>query len=331
MRFSAVIAATAIFGSPAMAAAQDGPNLEHFDTIEKAVESTKKSKKDIIVDFTGSDWCGWCIKLDEEVFSQAAWKKDANAKYVFVTLDFPHAKEIGAEQKAYNNRVQRLYGVQGYPTIMLFDSEGRPYARTGYEQGGPENYITHLQKLAGQRDEIADLRAKAKANPKDVAAREAVLKKVEALELSGGYLDTKEELVALGASKKQDYARDLALAYHALGNKEKHKQYMDALRKMDAGAAEGVETTLWIESDVVPLIQKKDFKGALEKLTPTIEKAKGESGQQAVYFAAVCEFRLGNNDKTLELLEKALALAPDSKMAPEIKNGIDAVKKKAGK
>jgi thioredoxin-related protein len=330
MRMTTLFAAVAaLAASPAWA--QETPDLEHFDTIEKAVESTKKSKKEILVDFTGSDWCGWCIKLDEEVFSQTDWKKEASGKYVFVTLDFPHNKKLPAEQKAYNDRAQRLYGIQGFPTIMVFDHEGRPYARTGYQQGGPAGYLEHLTKLGDQRKEIADLRAKAGANAKDVDAREAVLQKVESLEVAAGYLDVKEELVALGSPKKQEYAKDLALGFHARGDMAKHKQYLEALRKMDAGAAEGVETSIWVEAEVMPLIQNKDFKGALEKLTPAIEKAKGESGQQLVYFAALCEFRLGNHDKTLELLEKALGLAPESKMAAEIKGAIGAVKKKAGK
>src|SRR5262245_35067312 len=112
MRMSPMVA---VFALAATAYAQD---VEHFDTIEKAVASAQKSKKDIIVDFTGSDWCGWCIRLNKEVFSEDAWKKKASAKYVFVELDYPQRKKLPDEQKKYNDRMQRLYGVQGYPTIM---------------------------------------------------------------------------------------------------------------------------------------------------------------------------------------------------------------------
>src|SRR5258705_6473807 len=118
----ALIAALLLAGSAAGAAAQD---LERFIRIEDAVKAAK-GKKDIIVDFTGSDWCGWCKKLVKEVFDQEDWKKAASPKYVFVEIDFPRKKEQTDEEKKYNSALQQRFDVQGYPSIFILDSQGRP-------------------------------------------------------------------------------------------------------------------------------------------------------------------------------------------------------------
>lgn len=115
---------------------------------EAAKKKAAAEKKDILVDFTGSDWCGWCIKLDKEVFSTEAFK--AQKDFVLVALDFPRRKEIPADQKAKNEALMRQWGVRGFPTIILTNASGEAYARTGYQAGGPEKYLPHLAELRKQ-------------------------------------------------------------------------------------------------------------------------------------------------------------------------------------
>lgn len=115
---------------------------------EAAKKQAAAEKKDILVDFTGSDWCGWCIKLDKEVFSTPAFK--AQKDFVLVSLDFPRRKEIPADQKAKNEALMRQWGVRGFPTIILTNAKGEAYARTGYQPGGPEKYLPHLAELRKQ-------------------------------------------------------------------------------------------------------------------------------------------------------------------------------------
>jgi len=116
-----------------------------------------EQNKDLLLDFTGSDWCGWCIKLVEEVFSKDEFKTYADDHFVLVELDFPRDKsKISDETQAQNTKLQQQFGVRGFPTIILTDEEGRPYAKTGYQRGGPEAYVAHLEKLKSirtQRDE----------------------------------------------------------------------------------------------------------------------------------------------------------------------------------
>lgn len=146
---------------------------------EAAKKQAAAEKKDILVDFTGSDWCGWCIKLDKEVFSTDAFK--AQKDFVLVSLDFPRRKEIPAAQKAKNEALMRQWGVRGFPTIILTNAKGEAYARTGYQAGGPDKYLPHLAELRKQNTPagikaFGDEQAKLAASAAKDAERGAKLK-----------------------------------------------------------------------------------------------------------------------------------------------------------
>ncbi len=119
---------------------------------EAAKKKASAENKDLLVDFTGSDWCGWCIKLSEEVFSQDEFKKAAPEKFVLVELDFPNDQSKMDEKTiAQNQMLAKKFQIQGYPTILLLDADGLPYAKTGYQPGGPSAYLTHLNDLQSAR------------------------------------------------------------------------------------------------------------------------------------------------------------------------------------
>lgn len=117
---------------------------------EAASLQAKKAGKLMLLNFTGSDWCGWCIRLDEEVFSQAEFKKYANDALVLVELDFPRRKELDASTKAQNEALAKKYEIRGFPTILILSSEGELLGETGYQRGGAVEYIEHLKQLIGQ-------------------------------------------------------------------------------------------------------------------------------------------------------------------------------------
>ena len=107
----------------------------------------KESGKYVLVDFSGSDWCGWCKKLDKEVFSKKEFADFAEQNLVCVLVDFPRSKPQSAEEREANQALMEKYSVQGFPTILLFSPQGELAATTGYEPGGAEAYIKHLQGL----------------------------------------------------------------------------------------------------------------------------------------------------------------------------------------
>lgn len=119
--------------------------MHDFDAAKtKAV----KEGKPIFINFTGTDWCGWCIKLEKEVFSKKAFQDYAKENLVLVEVDFPKKKEQTAELKAQNKKLDKEYGVEGYPTLYLLDATGKKLTEDiGYREGGPEAYVEHLKSL----------------------------------------------------------------------------------------------------------------------------------------------------------------------------------------
>jgi thioredoxin-related protein len=114
---------------------------------EAAQAKAKAENKPLLVNFTGSDWCGWCIKLHEEVFGEAAFQDYAKAELVLLELDFPRGKPQSAELKAQNEKLAQQYGIRGFPTILLLSSDGKLIEKTGYQRGGPEAYVEHIKGI----------------------------------------------------------------------------------------------------------------------------------------------------------------------------------------
>ena len=120
----------------------------HTD-LEKAIEISTKEKKPLMLFFTGSDWCGWCIRLQKEVFYKPEFIEWANKNVILVDIDFPRNKsKQSIELQQQNNLLQQQFGVQGYPTIHFVRPEkidGRinlsSLGQTGYRAGGLEGWI----------------------------------------------------------------------------------------------------------------------------------------------------------------------------------------------
>lgn len=134
-----------------VAAAEAGGNW--LTDFEEAKKQAKEKGVPILVDFTGSDWCGWCIKLKKEVFSQEAFQAYAKDNLVLLELDFPRRKEIPAETRKQNEALMKEFGIRGFPTILLVDAEGKELDRTGYRRGGAEKYVDHLKELLATEQE----------------------------------------------------------------------------------------------------------------------------------------------------------------------------------
>ncbi|MCJ7555205.1 MAG: thioredoxin family protein [Ignavibacteriaceae bacterium] len=120
-------------------------NLNWETNLEAALQKASKENKAVLVNFTGSDWCQWCFKLSDEVFKQKEFEDYADKNLVLVKVDFPRKIEQSMETKMYNQQLAQEFGVQGFPTIILFNKLGQPVAKTGYQDGGAANYVRHLE------------------------------------------------------------------------------------------------------------------------------------------------------------------------------------------
>ena len=120
---------------------------EWMTDLEAAKAKARAENKAVLVDFTGSDWCGWCVKLDNEVFSKREFQNWAKDHLVVYLADFPRRKRIAPAQKEQNNMLARKYRVNGFPTVLIVNAKGDVIARTGYRKGGPAKYVQHLKQF----------------------------------------------------------------------------------------------------------------------------------------------------------------------------------------
>lgn len=112
-----------------------------------SITQAAASKKAILLEFTGSDWCPPCMKQNKDVFEQSAFEDYAKDKLVLVKLDFPRGKEQTPEIKLQNKNLAAQYGVEGFPTIILLSPEGKELARqVGYGGGGTTGFIDWADK-----------------------------------------------------------------------------------------------------------------------------------------------------------------------------------------
>ncbi len=113
--------------------------------VSAALNRARSENKMVLLDFTGSDWCGWCIKFDKDVLSTDKFAGYAKSKLVLVTLDFPsHIKQDAALKQA-NQELKKRFGVNGFPTFVLLNPAGREVGRqVGYLKGGPDAFIGKL-------------------------------------------------------------------------------------------------------------------------------------------------------------------------------------------
>ena len=137
-------AAACVFLTALLARAES----DWLNDYKKAQQEAKASNKFLLLDFTGSDWCGWCKKFDKEILSQSQFKDYARENLVLVELDFPRAKQQSPELRKQNQELAYQYQVQGFPTIVVLDGDGQKlWQYDGYFPDGPAAFIAQLEKL----------------------------------------------------------------------------------------------------------------------------------------------------------------------------------------
>ena len=111
-----IILVFAFLISGCIAQAQD---LNWHTDMTKATELSLKENKPLLLFFTGSDWCGWCIKLQKDVLKTTEFANWATKNVILVELDFPRSKPQDNTLRMQNAQLAQTFGIQGYPTVWL--------------------------------------------------------------------------------------------------------------------------------------------------------------------------------------------------------------------
>jgi protein disulfide-isomerase len=128
-----------------------GSDGQWLDNYTVAMASAHATHRPILIDFTGSDWCPWCIKLHNEVLSSPVFKAWAAQHVILLLADFPHDIPQSATVQAQNRHLQSVYAITGYPTVILIDGAGKKLAVSGYNSLAPHAWIADLAQQANLR------------------------------------------------------------------------------------------------------------------------------------------------------------------------------------
>jgi len=276
-----------------------------INNFEAAKKKAVVEKKDMLLFFSGSDWCHWCQKLDKEVFSQEKFAQEAGNDFILVNLDFPRKKELEKSIKEQNQQMQKTYGVKGFPTVILTDTAGKPYAKTGYQQGGIDVYLTQLHNFQNNN-----------------AKKDALLAKAD-------------QATGLERAKLLDQTLAIMMEDHLLGDRNK---LMEEIVKLDPDNKVGLKEKYILQHKVAPIeksLQKTgNFNQALTDIDTLLKnetKLRPEDRQRLYLFkASICLKGKKDKEAGISNLEQAVKMAPNTKIAkriPDIINNIRGTKK----
>jgi thiol-disulfide isomerase/thioredoxin len=119
--------------------------------LAKVLQQAQTQNRFVLLDFTGSDWCPWCIKFDQEVLSTSKFAAYSGQKLIFVKVDFLRHSPQPDDLKQANDALATQFKVDGFPTYVLLSGSGRELGRqAGYRPGGPDAFIAELEAFSRQ-------------------------------------------------------------------------------------------------------------------------------------------------------------------------------------
>ena len=175
-------------------------NAQWHTDVQKGAQAAIKDGKDLLLLFTGEQWCPPCKKLKDEILTADGFVDEISADFVLIKLDFPADRDPAQMQQPKYKWAQR-FGVTGYPTVVLTDATMKPFAIAGYESGGVENYLGMLsehRRARQNRDEFLAKAEKAKG-PEKAKLLDKALAGMDEIIVPIYYADVIEQIVQLDA------------------------------------------------------------------------------------------------------------------------------------
>lgn len=121
--------------------------IKWYDNYEAASQASRDQSKPMVLFFTGSDWCGWCHKLESESLDTKEFSDAVGDKFIFVKLDYPMKRKLDEKTTASNQELKKRYDVRGFPTLIILDRNQKQIGVTGYKAGGGRQYGEHLNSM----------------------------------------------------------------------------------------------------------------------------------------------------------------------------------------
>lgn len=265
------------------------------EDFEAAKAQATKEGKDLLVNFSGSDWCVWCQKLDEEVFSTQEFLTGVSKKFVLVLLDYPQSTPQDPKIKAQNTQLAIDYAIEGYPTILLMDSEGRPFKRMGYQEGGPTPYLAVLNTAL-------ETKAKAYALLSDASKLQGIAK----------------------AEKLDSFYTEMEKA----GNAASFSHIAQEIMSLAAGTP--LANRYKIKQEFLKVSQNLTYDSDFDQVLATLARLDKEAvnlplmRQEMYMLEAMIHFQISQDrEKAIEVLNKAKALDPKSDWASQIESILE--------
>jgi thioredoxin-related protein len=340
-RFILVSAAALVVGLFALAGVVRAEDSLWQTDFAAAKAKAKAEKKLMLVDFTGSDWCGWCMKLVSEVFSKDAFKTEAPKKFVLVELDYPRTKKVldkqSAKLKKQNQELLTKYKVQGFPTILVMDPAGEVVARTGYQAGGPEKHVKHLTKFVDAHEDIVKL---TKELPKAKGLDRAKLldKLIDDYVALNNEIDEipawDKEIVKLDADDKaglkaKHQFRIYMAEFSALAESGKLAEAKAVADKMLAlprlSAQQQLDVYLGLSQAYQASRQFAEASAAVDKAL-AVPGISTEQKQDAYFAKCICTYGQGDFVGVVACAKKGMEIDPKSEQAKRLTDVIDQVK-----
>jgi thioredoxin-related protein len=262
---------------------------------QAAQDHARAQQKNLLVTFTGSDWCPWCKKLTAQVFDKPPFLAAARKQFILVNIDFPHEKKLPGELKEQNGKLARKYGVYVFPSVLLLKPDGELIARTGYSSVGPEKYNQQLAGLMKTYESLPALRGQLPA-AKGLERAKLLDRLIETYNRLGNEIGQiagwRREIVALDPDNTAGLKR-----------KYEFPMYLDGAQKALGGARPAVAETAI------------DKALALPYLTP-------QQIQRATIVKSHCCLARKDYQASLDCLRKALEAAPKGQQADTLKTLI---------
>lgn len=316
---------------------QDEESPWIVDNYDEALSLAGMTGKDMLVDFSGTDWCVWCQRLHKEVFDKDEFIEAVKDRFILCLLQFPQKKK----PKAQNIKLSKQFDVKGYPTVILMDKNGKPYASAGYQKGGVAPYLKLLDNLKTNYGVIKKEVDKTLAleGEEQIKATLGLFDffeglKDKKLDFKYHYLRAFPEVIdlfikSLTLDKDNKAGLKMKCAVFLMENEAGGDEVIAAIKELDKNNEQGYLERVFV-NEFNGMLNAKKFEDAIKSYENFIKdkKIKSPGLQARIVFiiGQVLRIEVKDNERAKKYYQSALDAATDERMKTAIQKILDEMK-----